>query len=121
MNEGIHLDLDTWIVPGQIRKANLINRQYSTPHLQNQKGGSSKSSYSNEAATLRWPSPEDTLEQKCCLTEGNNADMLADCYSDPNNGKRTPLHTMQLLTLLFRPLSDPHSKTCSRTQNPNSA
>ena len=25
MNEGIHLDLDTWIVPGQIRKANLCN------------------------------------------------------------------------------------------------
>ena len=24
MNEGIHLDLDTWIVPGQIRKANLV-------------------------------------------------------------------------------------------------
>ena len=24
MNEGIHLDLDTWIVPDQIRKANLI-------------------------------------------------------------------------------------------------
>ena len=23
MNEGIHLDLDIWIVPGQIRKANL--------------------------------------------------------------------------------------------------
>ena len=23
MNEGIHLDLDTWIVPGHIRKANL--------------------------------------------------------------------------------------------------
>ena len=23
MNEGTHLDLDTWIVPGQIRKANL--------------------------------------------------------------------------------------------------
>ena len=23
MNEGIHLDLDTWIIPGQIRKANL--------------------------------------------------------------------------------------------------
>ena len=23
MNEGIHLDLDTWIVPGQNRKANL--------------------------------------------------------------------------------------------------
>ena len=23
MNEGIHLDLDTWIVPGQSRKANL--------------------------------------------------------------------------------------------------
>ena len=23
MNEGIHLTLDTWIVPGQIRKANL--------------------------------------------------------------------------------------------------
>ena len=23
MNEGIHLDLDTWIVAGQIRKANL--------------------------------------------------------------------------------------------------
>ena len=23
MNEGIHLDLNTWIVPGQIRKANL--------------------------------------------------------------------------------------------------
>ena len=23
MNEGIHLDLDTWIDPGQIRKANL--------------------------------------------------------------------------------------------------
>ena len=23
MNEGIHLDLDTWIVPGPIRKANL--------------------------------------------------------------------------------------------------
>ena len=22
LNEGIHLDLDTWIVPGQIRKAN---------------------------------------------------------------------------------------------------
>ena len=26
MNEGIHLDLDTWIVPGQIRKANLCRR-----------------------------------------------------------------------------------------------
>ena len=24
MNEGIHLDLDTWIVPGQIRKANMV-------------------------------------------------------------------------------------------------
>ena len=24
MNEGIHLDLDTWIVPGQIRKANSV-------------------------------------------------------------------------------------------------
>ena len=23
MNEGLHLDLDTWIVPGQIRKENL--------------------------------------------------------------------------------------------------
>ena len=23
MNEGIHLDLDIWLVPGQIRKANL--------------------------------------------------------------------------------------------------
>ena len=23
MNKGIHLDLDTWIVPGQILKANL--------------------------------------------------------------------------------------------------
>ena len=23
MNEGIHLDLDTWVVPGQIHKANL--------------------------------------------------------------------------------------------------
>ena len=23
MNEGIHLDLDTWIVPGQIRKAGV--------------------------------------------------------------------------------------------------
>ena len=33
MNEGIHLDLDTWIVPGQIRKANLCrglgNRLYT--------------------------------------------------------------------------------------------
>ena len=25
MNECIHLDLDTWIVPGQIRKANLYH------------------------------------------------------------------------------------------------
>ena len=24
MNEGIHLDLDTWIVPGQIRKASSL-------------------------------------------------------------------------------------------------
>ena len=29
MNEGIHLDLDTWIVPGQIRMANLC-RGYMT-------------------------------------------------------------------------------------------
>ena len=28
MNEGIHLDLDTWIVPGQIRKANLLTDIY---------------------------------------------------------------------------------------------
>ena len=28
MNEGIHLDLDTWIVPGQIRKANLCAHIY---------------------------------------------------------------------------------------------
>ena len=28
MNEGIHLDLDTWIVPGQIRKANLYFIKY---------------------------------------------------------------------------------------------
>ena len=27
MNEGIHLDLDTWIVPGQIRKANLCGAE----------------------------------------------------------------------------------------------
>ena len=27
MNEGIHLDLDTWIVPGQIRKANLCPQE----------------------------------------------------------------------------------------------
>ena len=36
MNEGIHLDLDTWIVPGQIRKANLgkqIHRPESYLHL----------------------------------------------------------------------------------------
>ena len=26
MNEGIHLDLDTWIVPGQIRKANICRQ-----------------------------------------------------------------------------------------------
>ena len=33
MNEGIHLDLDTWIVPGQIRKANLcrgLGNRYTT-------------------------------------------------------------------------------------------
>ena len=33
MNEGIHLDLDTWIVPGQIRKANLcrgVGNRYTT-------------------------------------------------------------------------------------------
>ena len=29
MNEGIHLDLDTWIVPGQIRKANLCSSDVS--------------------------------------------------------------------------------------------
>ena len=29
MNEGIHLDLDTWIVPGQIRKANLCMFPYT--------------------------------------------------------------------------------------------
>ena len=29
MNEGIHLDLDTWIVPGQIRKANLCRNRYT--------------------------------------------------------------------------------------------
>ena len=28
MNEGIHLDLDTMIVPGQIRKANLYYYYY---------------------------------------------------------------------------------------------
>ena len=48
MNEGIHLDLDTWIVPGQISKANLcrglgnrytpagtevLEGQYVIPHL----------------------------------------------------------------------------------------
>ena len=31
MNEGIHLDLDTWIVPGQIRKANLCRGLGNTP------------------------------------------------------------------------------------------
>ena len=37
MNEGIHLDLDTWIVPGQIRKANLcrgLGNRY-TPAISN--------------------------------------------------------------------------------------
>ena len=24
MNKGIHLDLNTWVVPGQVRKANLF-------------------------------------------------------------------------------------------------
>ena len=33
MNEGIHLDLDTWIVPGQIRKANLINNNNNNRNL----------------------------------------------------------------------------------------
>ena len=40
MNEGIHLDLDTWIVPGQIRKANLcplnnpfIHTEINTPFI----------------------------------------------------------------------------------------
>ena len=38
MNEGIHLDLDTWIVPGQIRKANLcrgLGNRY-TPALRSE-------------------------------------------------------------------------------------
>ena len=34
MNEGIHLDLDTWIVPGQIRKANLCRGLGNRPPLQ---------------------------------------------------------------------------------------
>ena len=37
MNEGIHLDLDTWIVPGQIHKANLCrgvgNHIYYIPYI----------------------------------------------------------------------------------------
>ena len=36
MNEGIHLDLDTWIVPGQIRTVYIIHiyslHQYSLSH-----------------------------------------------------------------------------------------
>ena len=40
MNEGIHLDLDTWIVPGQIRKANLcrthVSRKTQNPGLRQQ-------------------------------------------------------------------------------------
>ena len=32
MNEGIHLDLDTWIVPGQIRKANLCRGWETDTH-----------------------------------------------------------------------------------------
>ena len=28
MNEGIHLDLDTWIVPSQIRKTNLCRGSF---------------------------------------------------------------------------------------------
>ena len=33
MNEGIHLDLDTWIVPGQIRKANLCRGLGNTTYI----------------------------------------------------------------------------------------
>ena len=32
MNEGIHLDPDTWIVPGQIRKANLCRGWETDTH-----------------------------------------------------------------------------------------
>ena len=35
MNEGIHLDLDTWIVPGQIRKANLCRGLGNRPERSN--------------------------------------------------------------------------------------
>ena len=35
MNEGIHLDLDTWIVPGQIRKANLCRGLGNSPQSAN--------------------------------------------------------------------------------------
>ena len=35
MNKGIHLDLDTWIVPGQILKANLRRVNYYYTYLLN--------------------------------------------------------------------------------------
>ena len=34
MNEGIHLDLDTWIVPGQIRKATSAGGWETDTHQQ---------------------------------------------------------------------------------------
>ena len=37
MNEGIHLDLDTWIVPGHIRKANLcwgVGNRYTSDNTE---------------------------------------------------------------------------------------
>ena len=40
MNEGIHLDLDTWIVPGQIRKANLSLNVALYYYFKQKRGGS---------------------------------------------------------------------------------
>ena len=57
MNEGIHLDLDTWIVPGQIRKANLcrgLGNRYTTAHNEEKFPSPHPQPCTNEQSDFNW-------------------------------------------------------------------
>ena len=67
MNEGIHLDLDTWIVPGQIRKANLCRGLGNMPSRMAQfkeVGACSSSAATTPASKPGWWQQSDARQRR---------------------------------------------------------
>ena len=76
MNEGIHLDLDTWIVPGQIRKVNLcrgLGNRYTPAGTERQEARDKKARDCPGPAAKRPKAGLELLVSRGGMTSGTHA------------------------------------------------